>query len=199
MPGKSNYRMKTMDKKVNNKAENTFDPAEYFNLPYSRVVVPEEDGTFRAEILEFPGCIAIGDTEADALTALKDVALSWLESVVAAGKAVPQPMENIQYSGKLVLRMPRNIHKKAAFAAERDGISLNQFIVSSVAEQIGMRSAESSQNQHLAQVVLMPFLVVSSGDSRLSAVGQIHDAKLSDSMFQMPDFTLPTTQLIESK
>lgn len=82
------------------RAEKSFDPADYFKLPYSRVVVPEEDGTFRAEILEFPGCIATGDTEADALAALKDVALSWLESVAAMGKTIPEPLENLQFSGK---------------------------------------------------------------------------------------------------
>jgi predicted RNase H-like HicB family nuclease len=37
-------------------------PAEY-----GRVVVPESDGTFRAEIIEFPGCIAVGDTAGEAL------------------------------------------------------------------------------------------------------------------------------------
>jgi predicted RNase H-like HicB family nuclease len=116
--------------------------------------VPEEDGTFRAEIHEFPGCIATGDTETDALAALEDVALSWLESVMAMGKAIPEPIENLRFSGKLVLRMPKTLHKKAALAAERDGVSLNQFIVSSVAEQIGVRSSGNTQNQSIAQVVL---------------------------------------------
>ena len=32
------------------------DLAEYLKAPYGRVVVPESDGTFRAEITEFPGC-----------------------------------------------------------------------------------------------------------------------------------------------
>jgi hypothetical protein len=46
-------------------------------------------------------------------------------------------MDETDYSGKLVLRMPKSLHRHAAFAANRDGVSLNQFIVSSVAEQVG--------------------------------------------------------------
>ena len=77
-----------MAKYMKRNAEASSDPADYFKRPYRRVVVPEEDGTFRAEIHEFPGCIATGDTETDALAALEDVALSWLESVMAMGEVV---------------------------------------------------------------------------------------------------------------
>ncbi|KKK46677.1 hypothetical protein LCGC14_3162840, partial [marine sediment metagenome] len=34
--------------------------------PYTRILVPEEDGSFSAEILEFPGCYADGETATDA-------------------------------------------------------------------------------------------------------------------------------------
>ena len=185
-----------MANNVKRGAEKSFDPADYFNLPYRRVLVPEEDGTFRAEILEFPGCIATGDTEVGALKALKDVAFSWLESVAAMGKAIPEPMENLQYSGKLVLRMPKNLHKKAARAAERDGVSLNQFIVSSVAEQIGMKSAGSTHKQSFAHVVLMPYLVVSSSDFVLGRDDQTRAITAKVTSWQMADLKIPMKPMI---
>src|SRR5437764_1417468 len=123
-------RRTTMEKKM--------PPAEYLKRPYGRVVVPESDGTFRAEIVEFPGCIAVGDTAAEALAHLEDVAASWLESVVARGQRVPEPMESTEFSGKLVVRLPRTLHKKAVYTAARENVSLNQFIVSSIAEQVGL-------------------------------------------------------------
>ena len=46
-------------------------------------------------------------------------------------------MEDLDYSGKLVVRLPKSLHRRAAYAANREGVSLNQFIVSSIAEQIG--------------------------------------------------------------
>jgi predicted RNase H-like HicB family nuclease len=129
----------------------TVKPAEYLKRPYGRVVVPEEDGTFRAEIIEFPGCIAVGDTAAEALANLESVAESWLQATIAKGLRVPEPIENTEFSGKLVVRLPKTLHKKAAHAAAREGVSLNQFIVSCIAEQVGARSAEAPGPIQLTQ------------------------------------------------
>ena len=67
--------------------------ADLLFLPYMRVVIPEMDGSFRAEILEFPGCIALGDTKEDALAALEDVADGWIRSMAARGREIPPPMQ----------------------------------------------------------------------------------------------------------
>jgi antitoxin HicB len=103
--------------------------------------MPEPDGSFRAEIIEFPGCIALADTASEALAKLEEVALSWLDVVLAKGQTVPDPIEGTNFSGKLVVRMPKSLHKKAAHLAARDGVSLNQFILASLAENVGERSA----------------------------------------------------------
>jgi antitoxin HicB len=114
---------------------------EYLKRPYGRVVIPEADGTFRAEITEFPGCIATGETAAQALTNLESVAASWLASVIARGQKIPAPLETMGFSGKLVLRLSKSLHRKAAYIAAREGVSLNSFIANSVAEQVGIRQS----------------------------------------------------------
>ena len=124
---------------------------EYLKRPYGRVVIPEDDGSFRAEIVEFPGCIAVGDTAAEALANLERVADSWLQATLAKGLHVPEPIESAQYSGKLVVRLPKTLHKKAAHAAAREGVSLNQFIVSCIAEQVGARSTTTPELLQLTQ------------------------------------------------
>jgi predicted RNase H-like HicB family nuclease len=111
--------------------------AEYLKRPYGRLLVPEDEGGYRAEILEFPGCFAEGETAAEAAENLEDAASSWLEATIAKGQTIPEPMEELEYSGKLVVRLPKSLHRRAAFAANREGVSLNQFIVSSIAEQVG--------------------------------------------------------------
>lgn len=115
--------------------------ADYLKMPYGRHVVPESDGTFRAEIIEFPGCIAVGDTAAEALGNLENVAASWLEATIARGQHIPEPTESVAFSGKLVVRLPKSLHKRAARTAAQEGVSLNQFIVSSIAEQVGYSQA----------------------------------------------------------
>lgn len=111
--------------------------SDFLRKPYVRAVVPEPDGTFRAEILEFPGCITTGETAAEALTNLESVAAAWLEATLVRGQAIPQPINQEVFSGKLVLRLPKSLHRRASATAAREGISLNQFIVSCVAECVG--------------------------------------------------------------
>jgi antitoxin HicB len=124
--------------------------ADYLARPYARLVIRDDDGMFRAEIVEFPGCLATGETAAKALESLEDVAASWLEAAIVKGLRVPEPIENGgAFSGKLMLRLPKTLHKKAAHAAERDGVSLNQFIVASIAEQVGRVTASVTSSPRI--------------------------------------------------
>lgn len=50
----------------------------YLLQPYARIILPESDGTFRGEIMEFPGCIASGDTAIETLNNLEEAAKSWI-------------------------------------------------------------------------------------------------------------------------
>lgn len=140
--------------------------AEILKKPYGRTIVPEPDGTFRAEIVEFPGCIATGDTAAEALAKLEDVAESWLEAVLLKTQPIPEPIENIDgFSGKLVVRLPKSLHKKAAHMAARDGVSLNQFIVAGIMNMINQTELDhlkdkSDLEEYLAikqGIMMLPF------------------------------------------
>ncbi len=111
--------------------------SDILKRPYGRIVIPESDGRFRAEIIEFAGCLALANTAAEALTQIEEVAASWLEAVIDKGQGIPKPIGETGFSGKLVVRLPKDLHRKAAYIAAREGVSLNQFILNSVAEQIG--------------------------------------------------------------
>jgi antitoxin HicB len=112
--------------------------AEILRKPYARQVVPQPDGVFKAEILEFPGCFAVGDTAVEALASLEDVAADWIMAAIAQGQEIPEPTENAGYSGRLGLRMSKTLHKKVAQFSMRDGVSINQFIVNCLAEHVGL-------------------------------------------------------------
>ena len=57
-------------------------PEDYLKEPYSRVLLPEEDGRFSAEILEFPGCFAQGDNPGEAFDNLEMTAKSWIIGII---------------------------------------------------------------------------------------------------------------------
>ena len=89
---------------MNMKTEMAMEPAEILKKPYVRQVVPQPDGIFKAEILEFPGCFAIGESAASALADLEEVAVDWIAAAVAQSQDIPEPTESAGYSGTTSLR-----------------------------------------------------------------------------------------------
>jgi antitoxin HicB len=110
-------------------------------MPYTRELIREEDGSWFASIVEFPGCMTVGTDEADALVNLRDAMIAWLASCLADGQPIPEPIEVREYSGKFMLRVPKSLHRDLARRAETEGVSLNQFVVTELARAVG-RSAE---------------------------------------------------------
>lgn len=109
----------------------------YLKKPYSRVLIPNDNGTYSAEILEFPGCFAEGNSPDEAIRNLEESAMSWIEANWEQGLDIPEPAMNQGYSGKVALRLPRSLHRQGARMAERDGTSLNQFLVTAIAARLG--------------------------------------------------------------
>ena len=110
---------------------------EYTRKPYTRILIPNDDGTYSAEILEFSGCFADGNTADEAMKNLSEAAKSWIEACLEQGLKIPEPFMNQDFGGKVALRLPRSLHRQAVRFAERDGVSLNQFLVSAVAAKVG--------------------------------------------------------------
>jgi antitoxin HicB len=113
-------------------------PAErYLKEPYTCILVPDEMGGYAAEILEFPGCFAEGETPNEAMKALDSAAAAWIRAALAQGQEIPPPLRNQGYGGKFALRLPKSLHRQATQFAERDGVSLNQYFVSAIAAKVG--------------------------------------------------------------
>jgi antitoxin HicB len=113
-------------------------------LPYTCVLVPDVQGGYAAEILELPGCFAEGETPDAAMQALTRAASAWIQAARAAGQTIPPPLARPGASGKIALRLPKSLHRKAAQLAARDGVSLNQWLVATVAARVG---ADATKNQ----------------------------------------------------
>ena len=85
-------------------------------------------------------CEARGDSADEATDAIHEAMRDWISDALAHGREIPAPRDAISHSGKLMLRMPGSLHAELARAAERDNVSLNQFITSSLAGVVGWRS-----------------------------------------------------------
>jgi len=92
----------------------------------------DEDAGFIAVATDLPGCSALGFTQQEALTELQDAIRAWIEAAQAAGNPIPEPSQpavQSHYSGKVLVRMPRDLHAKLAETAKNENVSLNQYIV----------------------------------------------------------------------
>jgi predicted RNase H-like HicB family nuclease len=110
---------------------------DILNKPYARMLIRDEDGTYTAEILEFPGCYAEGDTPTEAIDDLEKAAAAWIEAAAKQKQEIPDPIDSYGYSGRINLRLPKSIHKQAARLAKKDRVSLNLYFASAIAARVG--------------------------------------------------------------
>jgi predicted RNase H-like HicB family nuclease len=110
----------------------------YEALPYRvDLYFDQEDQVWVARYPELPGCLAHGNTKEEALINGDEMKLLWLETAIKNGDMIPEPQPEPSYSGKFVLRLPKTLHEHAAQAAEQEGVSLNQYLVSTIAMKLG--------------------------------------------------------------
>ena len=65
-------------------------PLDYYRMC---IVWSEEDEAFVASMPELPGCMADGQTQAQALANLREAAALWIETTRQLGREVPQPKQ----------------------------------------------------------------------------------------------------------
>ena len=96
----------------------------------------------------------------EAYESLEATAASWLEGAIESGLPIPEPEMESDYSGRVVLRMPKSTHRRAAEAAERDRVSLNTFLVAAVSERLGqaqLRREVAALRNELRSALQTPF------------------------------------------
>lgn len=108
----------------------------------------EDGGGWLAEVPQLEGCFSDGETPDEALTNVQDAIKVWIEAVRKDGHPIPAPefYTESEYSGKFTLRIPKSLHKFLALQAEREGISLNQYLASLISFNAASR-AFKDQNE----------------------------------------------------
>jgi len=96
------------------------------------VFYSDDDEGYIALATDLPGCSAFGETRAEAVDELQDAICAWIEASEKAGNPIPEPskrMADSLPSGKILLRLPRTLHGQLVEQAQREGTSLNQFLL----------------------------------------------------------------------
>jgi antitoxin HicB len=121
---------------------------EYYNkLPYRVIVEKWDDGEgpyYVARILELPHCMIHGGTPEEAVAEIEEVKKDWIKSNLERGLKIPEPAP-YKNSGQIRLRIPPSLHKMLSDRAMVEGVSLNQYMNSALAQAVGFPLKSSAK------------------------------------------------------
>jgi len=102
---------------------------DYLGLQYPLNVYADPEGGFVVVFPDLPGCMTQVDSIEELPAMAEDARVGWIETEYERGNDIPIPSHPEEYSGKFNVRLPRSLHRSLAEGAEREGISLNQYVV----------------------------------------------------------------------
>lgn len=97
-----------------------------------RVTWSPEDEEFVGTVLEMPSLSWLAETSNEALSGIQDLVREVADDMENNGEELPQALADRSYSGKISLRIPPEIHRKAALEAQEQGISLNRYLAAKI-------------------------------------------------------------------
>lgn len=94
-----------------------------------KVFYSNEDKAWIAVAPELPGCSAFGKNPERALEELDTAIELWLETAKLKKWNVPKPLAKKEAGGRVLLRLPRELHQEYLSLATEEGVSLNQYML----------------------------------------------------------------------
>ncbi len=91
-----------------------------------RVTWSEEDEEYVGLCAEFPSLSWLAATPEEALRGIRDVVHKAVADMAKEGEVTPEPLATRRYSGKFMVRVPPDVHRRLAVEAAEAGVSLNR-------------------------------------------------------------------------
>jgi predicted HicB family RNase H-like nuclease len=114
-----------------------------------RVAWSPEDGEHVATVAEFPSLSWLAPTQVEALRGIADVVRDVLADLAASGEPVPEPLSERSYSGRFVVRVPAEVHRRLAREAAEQHVSLNRLVSDRLARALSGDEAGVGRGWHV--------------------------------------------------
>lgn len=141
----------------------------------------DDDEGYIALVPELRGLSAFGETPSEALKELEIAKEAYIGVFEEDGCDLPEPKKLPDFSGQLRIRLPKSLHAELSRAAERDGVSLNTYIVSLLSDQNRVAGLQKDfnlvKNSFLNTVLTGAFQksIASSSQTPTASGGQIEE------------------------
>ena len=93
-----------------------------------RVMWSDEDNEHVGLCAEFPSLSWLAASPEAALKGIRKLVADVVADMESAGEPVPEPFSSKRYSGKFVVRVPPDVHRRLAIQAAENGVSLNRWV-----------------------------------------------------------------------
>jgi len=100
-----------------------------------RVTWSEEDNEYVGLCAEFPSLSWLAALPEDALKGIRQVVADVVADLKANNEQIPEPIAVKQYSGKFMVRIPPELHRRLSIEAAEAGISLNRLASDKLSRQ----------------------------------------------------------------
>lgn len=123
----------------------------YLGLVYPFNVIADADGGYVLEFSDLPGCITQVEGAEEIGTMAEEARRLWITTEYEEGEDIPLPSYPETYSGRFNVRLPRSLHRRLVELAAREGVSLNQCLISLLA-----RAEAESRESSLSRTSVLP-------------------------------------------
>jgi predicted HicB family RNase H-like nuclease len=93
-----------------------------------RITWSDEDQEYVGLCTEFPSLSWLAGSQEGALTGIRRVVAESVADMTANGEDVPEPFSTRKYSGRFMVRVPPEIHRRIAETAAEEGVSINRLV-----------------------------------------------------------------------
>jgi predicted HicB family RNase H-like nuclease len=91
-----------------------------------RISWSPNDREYVATCAEFPSLSWLDEDQFAALKGVKQLVAEVVDDLGARGETIPPPIADQQFSGKFLVRLPPELHRRLALEAAEAGVSLNR-------------------------------------------------------------------------
>ncbi|MBE2232199.1 MAG: type II toxin-antitoxin system HicB family antitoxin [Anaerolinea sp.] len=93
-----------------------------------RVTWSEEDQEYVGLCIEFPSLSWLAPSPEEALAGIRSVMAATVADMEENHEPIPQPLATRRYSGRFMVRVPPELHRRLALEAAEASVSLNRLV-----------------------------------------------------------------------
>ncbi len=100
-----------------------------------RITWSDEDNEFVGQCAEFPSLSWLSKTQDEAFKGIRKLVADVLKDMQRNKEPIPEAIATKKFSGKFMVRVPRDLHRRLTLEAQENEVSLNRLVSAKLASR----------------------------------------------------------------